>query len=318
MKKMTNQTHIEGYVYEHKLEERVSGPNSKTPGTQFITGTLSVATDEEFLNVVQVHYTYVTAVTSKGSPNNTYNTLKAIIDGKIGTAMDNGKENAAKVRIDSALALNEWYDTRTENNPLISQKRNEGGFIHLITLAELDTFAPGAKFDCDFLITKATRKEPDEERNLPEKMVLKGYIFDFRGALLPVEFSVLAPKAMDYFEAQEPSEKHPFFTRVKGDQISQTIIREVKQESAFGDASVETVRSSQRDFRITWGAPTPYELGDESTLTAAELTDLVAKREVYLADIKKRQDEYQASRGNALEGGAAATTAAPKKSDYDF
>lgn len=315
MKKMINNTHVEGYVYEHNLELKTSGPNSKNPGTEFISGTLSIATDPEFLNVIQIHYTYVTAVTAKGSPNNTYNTLKAIMDGKIGNAMEHGRDNAAKVRIDSALALNEWYDTRSEDRPLISQKRNEGGFIHQVTLAEMDTFKPNATFDCDFLITKATRKEPDEERNLPEKMILKGYIFDFRGTLLPFDFTVTAPRAMDYFESQEPSEKRPFFTRIKGDQISQTIVREIKQESAFGDASVETVRSSQREFRVTWGSPNPYELGGEDTITAAELTDLVAKREVYLADLKKRQDEYLASRNN---GFASASATAPKKGDYDF
>lgn len=28
-KKLINQTHVEGYVYEHKLEKKVSGENSK-------------------------------------------------------------------------------------------------------------------------------------------------------------------------------------------------------------------------------------------------------------------------------------------------
>nr|DAG20754.1 MAG TPA: hypothetical protein [Caudoviricetes sp.] len=51
-KKMKNEAHVEGYVYEHKLEMKESGPNSKNPGTEFISGTLSVATDDEMLNVV--------------------------------------------------------------------------------------------------------------------------------------------------------------------------------------------------------------------------------------------------------------------------
>lgn len=51
-KKFINQTHCEGYVYESNLELKVSGPNSKNPGTEFINGTLSVATDDELLNVI--------------------------------------------------------------------------------------------------------------------------------------------------------------------------------------------------------------------------------------------------------------------------
>lgn len=57
MKRMKNESHVEGYIYEHKLEMKESGPNSKNPGTEFINGTLSVATDDEMLNVVQVHFT---------------------------------------------------------------------------------------------------------------------------------------------------------------------------------------------------------------------------------------------------------------------
>ena len=40
-KKMKNESHVEGYVYEHKLEMKESGPNSKNPGTEFISGTLA-------------------------------------------------------------------------------------------------------------------------------------------------------------------------------------------------------------------------------------------------------------------------------------
>ena len=48
--KMINQTHIEGKIYESKLELKESGPNSKHPGTQFISGNLDIATDDDLLN----------------------------------------------------------------------------------------------------------------------------------------------------------------------------------------------------------------------------------------------------------------------------
>lgn len=50
--KFINETKIEGYLYEHNLEMRESGPNSKNPGTPFIMGTISIATDEELTNVI--------------------------------------------------------------------------------------------------------------------------------------------------------------------------------------------------------------------------------------------------------------------------
>lgn len=315
-KKMKNESHIEGYVYEHKLEMKESGPNSKNPGTEFISGTLSVATDDEMLNVVQVHFTYVTAVTAKGKPNNTFNVLQSIIDGKIGSVMEHGKENAGKVRIDSAIGLNEWYD---KDGKLVSVRRNEGGFVHQVQ--ELCEPKARATFNTDMVITNVRRVEADEEKETPEKVIVKGCVFDFRNALLPVEFSVYAPyapaKALDYFESLGASANTPVFTRVQGIQVSKTVVRKIEEENAFGEAIVKESRSSQRDMVINWAQPETYAWDSEDTLLASEFSEMIAAREVYLADVKKRQDEYQASRSNAAAGGAT-KAAAPAKGEYNF
>ena len=47
MKSMVNRSHIEGFIYEHDLQLRESGANSKHPGTKFIMGNLSIATDND-------------------------------------------------------------------------------------------------------------------------------------------------------------------------------------------------------------------------------------------------------------------------------
>lgn len=314
MRKPINQSHVEGYIYEHKLEEKTSGPNSKNPGTEFISGTLSVATDNEMTNVVQVHFTYVTPVTKQGKPNATYNVLKSIIDGKIGAAMSDGKENAGMVRIDTAIALNEWYDTRNDG-ALVSVKRNEGGFVH--QTQELGSEDQRATFETDMLITAVTRFEANEEKDTPERVILKGCIFDFRQAILPVEFTVLDAGGMDYFEGLGASSKTPVFTRVKGKQVSKTIVRTIEEESAFGEASVREVRNSQRDFVVTWAQQDPYEWDSEAGILASELSEKMADREVYLADIKKRQEEYQTSK-NSGPSAFDSTAAAPAKGEYNF
>ena len=318
-KSFINSTHIEGYIYESKLEEKVSGETSKNPGTPFISGNLSIATDDDLLNVVQVHFTYVTAVTAKGKPNNTYNTLKAIIDGKIQNVMEHGKENAGMVRIDSAIGLNEWYDSRN-GDQLVSVRRNEGGFVHQVNELS-ENVEQRATFDVDILITKATRLEPDDEKGLPERMILRGATFDFRKALLPIELTVKHPGAMDYFDSMDISNTNPLFTELKGVQVSRTIVRRKEEAGAWGEVSVTETRSSERDFVVNWAKPAPYEWNDESTLTAQELEEMMAAREIYLADIKKRQDEYQATKGNALAGGAVKSAPVPASGTnkaYDF
>lgn len=311
MKAVINRSHIEGILYEHALELKVTGENSKNPGTPFITGTISVATDNAGINVVPVHFTYVTATTAKGSPNATFTTLKNIIDGVIGTQMKDGKDKAGKVRIDSAIGLNEFYTDRNGKDELVSAKRNEGGFVHTCDVLAEDEKTRNT-FECDMLITGATRLEANEEKNTPERVVVKGLIFDFRKAILPVEFTALNPNAMNYFEDLNASQANPVFTKVWGRQVSETVVRTIEEESAFGDPSVREVRNTRRDFVITGASKEPYIWDDESTMTVAELTEAIANRETYLATILQRQNEYKASRGQAP------AVAAPAKGAFNF
>jgi len=313
MKTMINRTHIEGLLYEHALELRTSGPNSKNPGTEFIMGTVSLATDDAQVNVVPVHFTYVTATTAKGGANATFGVLKDIIDGKLATVMAGGADNAAKLRIDSAIGLNEFYTDRNGKEELVSAKRNEGGFVH--TCAQLaEDEKTRNTFETDIVITGVKRIEADEEKKTPEKCVVKGAIFDFRKSLMPVEFSVLNENAMAYFEGLEASSKNPVFTKVKGRQVSETITRTITEESAFGEASVREVKSSRKDFVITWAQKEPYVWDDEETITAAEMTDAMSARQTYLATVKQRQDEYKASK----QGGNAAANKPAAEGGYDF
>ena len=297
MRKNVNQTYVEGWLYESKLEARVTGENSKNPGTPFIMGTIDIATDNAITNIVSVHYTYVTATTAKGAANNTYTILNDIINGKYKSVMAHGKENATKFRIDSTIGLNEFYSSRNGAEELISAKRNEGGFIHTVDVLNEDENAR-SKFTADMVITSVSRVEADEEKKMPEKATVRGCIFDFRNAILPVEFIATDPRAMDYFESLDASAKNPVYTKLWGRQISQTVVREIREESAFGDDSVREVRNTRKEWLITGAARETYEFDTSETITRAELTKAMSDRETYLATIKARQDEYRASQTN--------------------
>ena len=255
-KKMINNTHIEGLLYEHKLEKKVTGENSKNPGTEYITGTIDIATDDKGVNIVPVHFTYVTEKTSKGNTNATFGMLNNIIEGNIKTVMGAGKEAAAKMRVDSALGLNEFYSDRTGEEVLVCAKRNEGGFVHTADSISEDEKTRNT-FTTDMIICSATRQEADEERNMPEKVIIKGFVFDFRNALLPVEFSAINPNAMNYFEDLNATPSEPVFTKVWGRQVSETVVREIREESAFGDDSVREVRNTRKDWVVTGSARDP-------------------------------------------------------------
>lgn len=299
MKNLINKTYIEGLVYEHNLELKVTGQNSKNPGTEFIAGDVKIATDNDCLNVVPVHFTYVTATTSKGKANSAFNVLKGIIDGTYKSVMKNGKDNATKIKIDSAIGLNEFYSDRTGTQELVSAKRNEGGFITVIDILTSDENKRNT-FECDMVITGFIRHEADAEKGTAEYGVVKGAIFDFRKSLLPVEFIVTTNLAIDYFESKEPNNKNPFFTKVWGNQISTTVVKTITEENAFGEAKVREITNTRKSWVITGALPENYVWDDEGTLTVKEFAEMIATRETYLATLKQRQDEYKASKNNAI------------------
>ena len=294
-KTMINQTHIEGILYEHDLTIKESGENSKNPGTKFISGTISIATDDAMTNIVPVHFTYVTATFGSGKPNDTFTTLSNIVNGTFGSYMKDGADKAVKLRVDSALGLNEFFTDRNGKEELVSAKRNEGGFVHKVDALDEDEKVRNT-FKADMVITTVTHIDADEEKNLPEKMILRGAIFDFRNSLLPIELSVVNPRAISYFESLEITQRNPVFTRLQGRQVSEVVTREVVEESAFGDPVVKKFASTRKDWVVTWAASEPYAWDDESTITAAELTKAMSDRETYLATLKQRQDEYKASK----------------------
>ena len=309
MMNVKNKVHVEGYLYQHTLELKESGPKSANPGTVYITGNVDIATDNAMTNVVTIHYTYATEKTKNGKTNSTFNVLKDIVDGKLGCVVKDGADKAAMLSVDSAIGLNEFYSDRNGQEELVSAKRNEGGFISVVSSLKEDETLRNP-FDVDMVITGSFTKEADPEKNLPEKMILKGGIFDFRKSLLPIDLSVLMPGAMSYFESLGISQTEPVFTRLQGQIISETIKRTVTEESAFGAPVVKEYSSTRKDYVVTWAASEPYAWDDESTITAAEMKTAMEERATYLATLKARQDEYKASKNQ--------TAAAPAPGAFNF
>lgn len=312
MRKAQNTERVEGYIYQHDLSvKQVQNQASSNFGKDFISGNLEVATDEEGLNVIKVHFTYVTETNKSGNKNATYTVLKKIIDeNKTWTAV--GKENALKVRVDTALALNDFYNN---NDELVSAKTNEGGFVTIIN--QLAEEKLRNTFSADMVITNVSHIEKDEEKNIEEDYVsVRGAIFNFRNDLLPVDFKVKNAEGMKYFEGLGATNSNPIYTKVWGKIISTTITRTSEVESAFGEAAVRTYSNSNKEWVITGTAKVPYDFGDENILTAEELTKAAQNREVYLAEVKKRAEDYKA---NKAAGNTTATaTTATKTADFKF
>lgn len=313
MRKNINTEHIEGRVYQHSLELKESGPNSKNPGTKYISGNLNIAVDEDGMNVITIHFTYVTAVTSKGNKNSTFTTLNKIIDNPENTWITGGKDNAFKVKVDTALALNDFY---ANDGTLVSAKRNEGGFVSFVN--ELCPIEDRNTFQMDMVINRVQRVEADEEKGIKEDYLkLCGAVFNFKNDLLPVEFIVKNVTGIVYFENLDISPKNIIYTKVWGHINNQVLKTQKVEESAFGDTFVIPQERQIREWVVTGTAKVPYDFGDESVLTEKELTEAMQNREVYLADVKKRQDEYNASK-QASNTPANFSVPVAKNGDFSF
>ena len=166
MRKNVNTEHIEGRVYQHELVLKESGPQSKNPGTIYIAGTLDVAVDEEGLNIIPVHFTYVTEIYKSGKTNATFGELRKIIEGGK-TWIADGKDEATKIKIDASIALNDFYN---QEDVFVSTKVNEGSFVTIVN--ELCPENERNTFSTDMVITGVSRVEADKERHIDADIVV--------------------------------------------------------------------------------------------------------------------------------------------------
>ena len=321
MKYTRNSITIQGRVYSfgeangrNMLEiKTVKNDKSENFGKEFISGTIQVAVDEAGLNVIPVHYTFVTPTTKAGGTNNTYVALKSLIDGGK-TWVKDGKDAAPMVKLEPSFALNDFYINENGEDRLVSSIVHEGGFASIVnTLPENE--AERTYFRCDMVITNVAHVEADEEKNIDEHVALRGAVFNFRKELLPLTFTVKNPNGMNYFEGLGVSGSEPVYTWVEGIINCNTIKNTVKEETAFGGDSVRTYERKAKEWLVTRASQNPYDFGEEGVLTGEELTKAMQDRQVKLAEEKKRSEEYKAQKNNPV---AAPAAPAAKAGGFNF
>lgn len=318
MKKMINKCHVEGYVYDFnpdRFKVRVTGPTSKNPGTPFISGELDIAVDEVGMNVVPVHFIYMTPVYGSGKANPNFNEVKKIIENPDKTWLNSGKDGAYKVKIDGSLGLNDFVSS---DGQMVAAKRVEASFVSIVS--ELGDEKHRSTFDIDMVITRVNHIDANPEKNIDNDYVnISGAAFNFRNALLPVDFVVKNPQGMNYFEDLGVTNSEPVFTRISGKMVNQTIkVEGSTEETAWGEsAAVNTYDRKQREWVVLSSAKVPYDFGEEDVLTAEELVSASQDRQVYLADVKRRDDEYKASKATTAMA-AAPVANAPKAKPAEF
>lgn len=317
MRKNYNQLNIEGKIYQSDLSIRtVQNTDSANFGKEYIAGTIDVATSPELDNIISVHYTYVTATTKNGSPNRTYTAFKQIMEtGK--TVVNDGWDEATVVRVQPSYAVNDFYPQGQEE--LVTSPKNEGGFVTIVS-NEKSLHPVGDinrnKFTLDVILNNVTEIVPEEGESYAK---IEGITFDYKNAILPITLVARNKAAIEYFVGLDISKNNPVYTKVWGKIINTFVTTEKTVESAFGEATVDTVQRRVREYVITGANPIPYEMGSEDTITVEEFKRAQQDREVYLAEVKRKSEEYWASQnasGNFSE--AAPAKAAVPKGGFNF
>lgn len=303
--KFLNKTTVSGYIFNlegssdwDKLQKRTTGENSKNPGQDYISGVISIATDDEALNVVQVHFSFVTPEWGKsGKKNQNYDFLLDLIErqdnGTLKT-FETSKTDAEKITVTGDLSLNEFIDK--EDN-FVAVKQIRGTFVG--NMSARDTM--GAFFDLEALISNASMREVEDG---DDYMNISGYAFNFRNELLPIQLTVRIPGGVKFFENADISSKNPFLGKISG-QVVSNIITIAKDESdldGFGEAKPTT--RSIRAWDVS-SARRTLEFDDDGDLNLAEMKKLVADRADHEAEVRKQIEDRKAARGDGFD--------APKK-----
>lgn len=285
MRSNKNVVYIEGYVYNFSLFPNVAGPNSKSPGQEYINGTVNIATDEDGINIVSVRYTYVIPTWKSGKENETYTILKALINGAPTWEKD-GKNKATKLRIQGDVEVNDFMG---RDGNMVETKQVRGGFTHYAN----DGFRDKRNnFETDMLITSTNLVEVENGNNY---MNISGYVFNFRNDFIPVTYTLTNEAGIKYFESLDISMNDPYYVYVWGKIVSTTQRVEHQVETAWGAPQVEYTTRTLRMWEMEGCAPESYDFNDESTMTLAEFKQGLENREQQKAEAKARQEARNTS-----------------------
>ena len=312
MRDFKNEVLVEGYVFNiggnGKLYEGTSGPETKRPNTDYISGTVNIATDEEGINIVPVRFNFVTEKWSSGKDNDTWKVLREIIDtGKTWERV--GKDEAIKVRLQCSLGVND-FPGRDGN--MVEAKSIDCSFAHF---ANNGFSEKRNDFKLDMVIAATSLQEVENGENY---LNIRGYTFNFRKEAVPVTLTVRDKGGIQYFENADISNANPMVTNVWGKIISSTQKIGHEIESAWGAPQVEYTTRTLRSWDVIGCSPEPMEWDDESTITLAEFKECMQNREIQKAEAKARQEKRQSQNNAGFPATGSENKTASSSSIADF
>ena len=281
LKEALNEVNIVGFVKEKNLEIK-----KDDKGVTYITGTIDIQTDKNSSHKVSV---YSKEFKSNGEPNKVYTGLIPVMNEYVSKAQllkehpdmtpIEAEAQATKVRVSGKISRMEYY----RNGELISYPQITANFFSRV---DEDKYQPKAEFDIVMYYDKIVPEiKGDEETG---RVKVSGYIAQFNGTVIPVEFVAdedTAEYILNNFETKRTGE-------IWGDLIS-TAITKVEKKNGFGKDMTKSRTTYVNEMLIT-GGDDQLDEDDPKAFKVSDIKNACTTRETeYLPSLFQRSQNKQ-------------------------
>jgi hypothetical protein len=259
LKESINKVTITGRVME--IESR-TGVNKN--GVPYIGGTIRIETSPD--NIIPISF-YASEKTSKGEQNRLYKSLETVVtDYK--TVHEHGDQADIVEATNVRIGENIFFPT---SDRMVRGFQLNGAFFNRNNAA-----SPKNEFIVSGEIVEVVEDIKDDvpTGTLTVRLLVIGY--NDKANIL--DFKVEDPAGVNYIKATFSAGME---VKVTGTVIIDETIEEIKEETAFGEPIVNTIRRTERKLLIT-SATAPVE----SSIPLEERTRILAEREKLIQDKK--------------------------------
>jgi len=262
--KSYNATNFKGRLYSYALD------TIDTEKGEAIAGTITLEVNEDGTTVDIRYFAYPTY--SSGKKNTTYDILAAIMDGEYATVVDEG-EGADWLASTGSIDVSYFVGTRSGDDDLQRAQKVRGNFINPNKNKVYEN-----NWKLDYLITRITEIEADQERDYPRYAKVFGFYIDsYNKRVLEAAFQVRNPAGVDFVVGLDVSLDSPYFVSCSG-KLTRSVNTKVTKSSFGEDQVVEFTNTS---WTLESMAADPYEFGDERVLTIDEYNEFRANLEAF-------------------------------------
>lgn len=298
-KQSKNVAKIVGLLVENNLKAGTYNKDGKE--NEYIAGTLTVRVNQmisgkEETNEIPI-YVWVGKYTKNNTVNPAYESMAKAMNNYTSLAIANSESEATKVLISSGSIVENIYSP--DGMTVRSTPRIQTSFINSIT--NLSGYVPEATFTMDIVVA-GIDDETDKEGLPTNRLVVKGLVCRYNGAMDHISFVVENPNAINFIRS--------YWQEGQTVQVSGKIRFTSKTEmievpTRFGDPVYRPKTTTCRELIIT--ADSTDVLTPEQKFTKAEIDAGNALRMQTL----EKEKERGKSAGNSAKPAAA-------KSDYGF